>query len=146
MGRGKNEFALKMWNLNPGQKLKEVHPALALPVSPGSQNQRLFRRLLITFVSYWKISRTRESPLSMASMHHISACFNIDLFLPVRNIQQEYQTFFHHSFRVSTYLPGNVRLKDLIEACPGIKVYIIYMSYLSRSLYDLVIIHTYIDC
>ena len=37
--------------------------------------------------------------------------------------QQNYQTFFHTSFRVSSYMSGgDVRMKDLVEACPGVKV------------------------
>lgn len=38
-------------------------------------------------------------------------------------IQQEYQTFYHKSFRVSDYLPkADAKLRDLLEACEGIKV------------------------
>ena len=36
--------------------------------------------------------------------------------------QQEYQTFYHKSFRVSDYLSGTARLRDLLEKCSGIKV------------------------
>lgn len=37
--------------------------------------------------------------------------------------QQEYQTFYHKSFRVSDYLSKDgARLRDLLEACEGIKV------------------------
>ena len=38
-------------------------------------------------------------------------------------IQQEYQTFYHKSFRVSDYLArADAKLRDLLEACEGIKV------------------------
>ena len=42
---------------------------------------------------------------------------------PHSQIQQEYQTFYHKSFRVSDYLPkADAKLRDLLEACEGIKV------------------------
>ena len=38
-------------------------------------------------------------------------------------IQQEYQTFYHKSFRVSDYMArADAKLRDLLEACEGIKV------------------------
>ena len=37
--------------------------------------------------------------------------------------QQEYQTFFHKSFRVSDYIPGtSIGLKELLQFCEGITV------------------------
>ena len=40
-----------------------------------------------------------------------------------RKFQQEYQSFFHRSFRVSDFLPGeNLGVRDLIKACPGVNV------------------------
>ena len=44
--------------------------------------------------------------------------------------QQEYQTFYHKSFRVSDYLSKDgARLRDLLEACEGIKVGSDYVNF-----------------
>lgn len=39
-------------------------------------------------------------------------------------LQQEYQTLYHHSFRVSDYVPTGEgsKMKRLVEACAGLKV------------------------
>ena len=45
------------------------------------------------------------------------------LLLLCREFQQEYQTYFRHSFRVCDYLSKeDARLRDLLNACQGIKV------------------------
>ena len=56
------------------------------------------------------------------------------LSLLCREFQQEYQTFFHHSFRVCDYLTKeDAGLRDLLNACQGIKVSVLSLS-LSPSL------------
>ena len=48
-------------------------------------------------------------------------CFSF--FASFSKFQQEFQTFYKHSFRVADYLqiPG-AKVKDLLEACKGIRV------------------------
>lgn len=49
--------------------------------------------------------------------------FNILLVLFCRKFQQEYQSFYHRSFRVTDFLPGDtVGVRDLIQACHGVNV------------------------
>jgi hypothetical protein len=48
--------------------------------------------------------------------------------LPLGRLQQEYQTLYHHSFRVADYLPsaatgeGGGKMRLLVEACTGLAV------------------------
>jgi len=50
--------------------------------------------------------------------------------LRLSQFQQEYQTFYHKSFRVSDYLSKDgARLRDLLEACEGIKVGSDYVNF-----------------
>jgi len=55
--------------------------------------------------------------------------------------QQEYQTFYHKSFRVSDYLSKDgSRLRDLLEACEGIKVGSDYVNF-QVTIYQVLIDH-----
>ena len=59
--------------------------------------------------------------------------------------QQEYQTFFHHSFRVSDYLSKeDAGLRDLLNVCQGIKVSLSLSLSLSTH-HSHVALHVHID-
>ena len=51
----------------------------------------------------------------------VNVCYN-----PCSRLQQEYQTLYHHSFRVADYVPAasgeTGKMKSLVEACSGIGV------------------------
>ena len=52
-------------------------------------------------------------------------CLTLCCFIGVcSRLQQEYQTLFHHSFRVSDYITAGEgsKMKALVEVCAGLKV------------------------
>ena len=65
---------------------------------------------------------------------------NVDIYF-FRRLQQEYQTAYHKSFRVSDILPGETGMRNLIDACHGIKVDEIRRIFPSISMSILPFIH-----
>ena len=63
------------------------------------------------------------------------------IYIFFRRLQQEYQTAYHKSFRVSDILPGETGMRNLIDACHGIKVDEIRRIFPSISMSTLPFIH-----